>query len=236
MSGVLLKEKISSEQNIQPNEVPAVGYFIAAAILAVGVYLSQLVHLLEKPVFSHIYYGNLNTAFFYTFGAVLIFGYTVIFHIISKKKLSFSPFGKKGKEINIKRRAVLYVMTAVPIIATAAALNFRFKIIYELGEKITGMTLLGNAVGYLYVAAKLFALVYFTALVQKGFERLFGTDKFPVGGIAAAIVFGLFEILFGNSLFTPLYIFLYVYFGLIYTIAKKRFGTTYALSMMLFVL
>ncbi len=221
----------------QPARRFALRFFFAAILLTAGVYCSELFHLLEKPLFSKVYYGNLNTTFFALSAAAYIFIFVLFLHRYVKRHLHAAPFGKKDIRMSLGRKGILYLLTVLPVLLTAAMLNFRFKLIYELGERITGMTLLGNAVSYFFAAAKLFGAIYLIFLIERGCDSLFVVrPPLPFGGFAALLTFGLCELIFTESVFLWLYILLFLYDGILYLVSGRRFGVTFALSLILYIL
>ncbi|MGM9553636.1 MAG: hypothetical protein ACI3V2_04970 [Faecousia sp.] len=212
-------------------------YFFAAGVLLLGVYFSELFRLLKKPLFSKVYYGNLNTTFFALSAAAYIFLFILVLHRQIKKRLHVSPFQKHPEPLSLSRKGILYLLTVLPILLTAAMLNFRFKLIYELGERITGMSLLGNAVSYFLAAAKLFSAVYLIFLIEHGCDILFSSrPPVPLGGAAALLTFGVLELVFTGSAFGVLYALLFLYDGILYLISGRRFGITFALALILYIL
>ena len=212
-------------------------FFAAAALLTLGVYASELFHLLEKPLFSRVYYGNLNATFFALTAAVYIFLFVLLLHRCIKKRLKVSPFEKHPAPMPLSRKALLYCLTVFPILLTTAFLGFHFKLIYELGERITGMTLLGNAVSYLFAGAKLFGAIYLIFLIERGCDALFvSRPPLPIGGAVALLTFGICELIFTSSAFSLLYALLFLYDGILYLISGRRFGVTYSLALLLYVL
>lgn len=212
-------------------------YFFAAGILLLGVYLSELFRLLKRPLFSKIYYGNLNTTFFALSAAAYIFLFILLFHRQVKKRLRTSPFVKHPAPLPLSRKGILYLLTVLPILLTAVMLDFRFKLIYELGERITGMSLLGNAVSYFLAAAKLFGVVYLIFLIEQGCDMLFtARPPIPIGGAAALLTFGVCELIFTGSAFGVLYALLFLYDGILYLISGRRFGVTFSLALILYIL
>lgn len=210
---------------------------LAAAFMLPCVYLSELLHLLEQPLFSRVYYGNLNATFFAILAAAYLYAFLAVFHRQIKRRLGLSPFNSARKKLSIARKAAIYCMTVVPVLLTALALHCRFKLIYELGERITGMTLLGNAVGYIYAAAKLLCAIYLIFLVECAFDRFFvRRPPLPFGGMAAMLTFGLCEMIFTPSRFALLYLVLFLYYGVIYLVSERRFGVTYAAAAILYIL
>ena len=209
----------------------------AAFVLPVGMYLSEFSVFLEEPLFEKIYYGNLNTMFYHIACAAFIFAFVAVFHKLIKKHTGFTPFGAIEGKLGLKRKAILYAMTVLPVFITGAALDFRFKLVYGLGERVTGMTLLGNGVGYIHAAAKLMCALYFIALIEQAFEAIYHSVRpVPVGGILAAATFGVAEMIFAPSAFSLLYLFLIGYFGVVYLVSEKRFGITYALALIMYIL
>ena len=209
----------------------------AAFILPVGMYLSELSVFLEEPVFTRIFYGNLNTMFYHIACALFVFAFIWAFHRLKGRFTAFSPFEKVEGKLSTKRKLILYLMTVIPVFITGASLGFRFKLVYELGERVTGMTLLGNGVGYVHVAAKLLCVLYFIALIEAAFEGIYHSVRpIPVGGILALCTFGVGEMIFNPSMFSLLYLFLIGYFGVVYIVSEKRFGVTYALALIMYIL
>ena len=214
----------------------SIAYFLASVILLAGVYLSELFHLLEKPLFSLVYNGNLNQMFFAVTSLLYIVGFLVAFHFTARKYIE-SPFCRTKGKIDLKRTIALYLMTLLPIIVVAIVLKFKFKIVYGLGEKITLMTLVGNATMYAQAIAKLFAITYFIYLIQRGCHLLFTANgHIPFGGIMALITFGIIEFFVNTTALSLIQLLLCLYYGVIWLVSEERFGITFMLSILLYVL
>lgn len=212
-------------------------YFLAAAILLCGVYLSELFHLLENLFLAHSFYGNFSKIVFAVSSSLYMLAFFVLFHFVLKKKTGITPFEKHETKLSYKRIAVLYVMTVVPVLAVGMALNFQFKIVFELGEKVTGVTVASNLCMYVNAAMKLFCAIYFIFLAETGFRKLFVGGKYvPYGGISLLLTFGLIELFVTASAFSWLYLFLCLYYGLIWMVSGQRFWLTYCLAVILYVL
>lgn len=212
-------------------------FFLAAAILLCGMYLSELFHLLEKPLFSLLFYGSVEKILFAACATVYLLLFFVFFHKVFYKKTGITPFIKREEKLGLRRTAILYAMTVVPILAVGIALNFQFKIVLELGEKVTGLTLASNLCMYAYAAVKLLLAVYFIFLTETGFRKLFVGGKYiPYGGISLLLTFGIIEFFVTASAFSWLYLALCVYYGIIWLVAGQRFGLTYCLAIILYVL
>lgn len=218
----------------------SIRYFLFALALVGCVYLTELLHLLEKPLFSLIYYGYVTEIVYSLTAAAFLTVLLVVYHRVARIYLGTRLIEREKRVsdgTDLRRRIALYIMIILPVILTGIFLGFQFKIVYELGEKVNMYTLFGNLSGYALVAAKLFAYLYFIMLVQTGFERLFkGVERLPLGGVACMLVFGLIEVFVSPSMFSWLYFAQCLYYGIIYLVSDRRFFITYALMIILYVL
>lgn len=218
-------------------KVSARACFTWALILVLGTYVSYVFHIFDNNIFAYFYYGNLKRLFYCEFVAAYLF---VLLPVLRKRiqaQTGLEIMPVEHPPLKVGRKAVLYVMTVVPILLMAVSLGYRFKIVYLLGDRIAAVMAACNAAGGLMLAAKLFVAVYVIFLVQTGVETLLGKKSvIPFGGIFAALTFGLLEWLTEPSRFSVLYIFLFVYVGILALVSKRRFGVTYALSVVLYLL
>ena len=58
----------------------------------------------------------------------------------------------------------------------------------------------------------------------------------PIGGAAALLTFGVCELIFTGSAFGALYALLFLYDGILYLISGRRFGVTFSLALILYIL
>ncbi len=232
--------KFSVRLNEDKNErKESIKYFSFALALIVCVYLTELFRLLDKPLFSLVYYGYLTDVVRNSVSAVFLIAEIIVFHRIARRFLPVRLFDAKkhGEELSIRRRITLYVMTALPILLTGIFLGFEFKVVYELGEKVNMYTLLNNLSGIAFGGAKLFAFLYFIMLTQKASELLIKTSlPLPFGGFLCMITFGLIEVFVSPSIFSWLYFALCLYYGIIYLVSERRFIVTFILMMLLYIL
>lgn len=206
-------------------------------ILVAGCYLSELVHLLEEPLFKLVYHGNLNEMFFGVIGAGVIFGLLLSLHKTVVQKTEINVMQKNPEPISMGRRAVLYFMTVIPILSVALALGREFKIVQELGDRISKMAMVGNAAAYVLAAAKICVAVYVIFLTDKAVENRVGKQvHFPFGGLFAMLTMGAAELFVTPSAFSLLYFFLFFYFGILAKVTRYRFGLTFVLALVLYIL
>jgi hypothetical protein len=160
----------------------------------------------------------------------------IFFHKVVKKHVGYSPLFNKHEKMTVKRKILLYLLTALPVVITAIALGFKFKLEYGLGERVTAMTLVGNAGLYLLSSIKLFGALMMIAFLDRAYNKLFKVNGYiPFGGIIVALTYGAIEFAINPNIFTLLNILYYVYFGIIYQLSEERFGVAYACSVVLMI-
>lgn len=219
-------------------------YMIFAAAIVFCVYIAQLLHLLEEPLFSRVYYGNLKKLFFYISNIIVWIPMLVGVHLLLKKYTGYKAFHLSADELPLKRILLLYACTVVPIFIVSAALGFNLKIVYELGSRITGVQAWSNASAYLHGGVKLLFFVIFIAIVQEAGELLYKGKhaKFiPWGGIACMLIFGFGDVIVAYAtgsgvLFAWLYLAFDLLYGVIYLIGKKSYYVTFILSLIIYIL
>lgn len=225
------------EHTENPKKRSSWWYILSALILFAGVYLSELIYFVEDLLFSWIYYGNLNAMFVAVVSAAYIFVFISVFHKQLKRRFGESPFANCKQKMRTGQKAILYFMTVMPILIVAVSLGTQFKLVYELGERVAAMTMLGNLARYVNAAAKLFCAVYLIWLVESACDHLPSRIQWiPFGGLGAMLSFGLMEILVTPSEFSLLYFFLHLYIGVIYRMSDRRFGVTYGIAVVLYIL
>jgi len=237
-----MKNEISTKRSFialksEINKQRVLILLIAAAILLLSVYVANIFHLLDEPLFSLVYYGNLN-GIFYTVCAV-IFYITVhrILAVILKRKQIFYFSPKSPKPLSIVKRAVIYSIILAFGLGISIYLNFTLKVVYELGERITGMQLLNNGVNYVLESVKILFAVSIIALVQEAFDSCFDTAiPLPVGGLVLFLTFGILEFIFNFSTFSPIYLIFSFVYGVIFLLADKRTYLTFGICVILYLL
>ena len=219
-------------------------YMIFAAAIIFCVYVVQILHLLERPLFSRIYYGNLPKLMYNACSIILWVPMLVGVHLLLKKYTGRKAFHRSHREISLKRILLLYACTVVPIFIVSAALGFKLKIVYELGSRITGVQAWSNASAYLYGGVKLLFFVIFIELVQETGELLYKGEKSPLipwGGIAAMLIFGFGDVIVAYAtgsgiMFAWLYLAFDLIYGVIFLVSNRSFYVTFILSLIIFIL
>ena len=213
-------------------------YFCLAGIILLCLY-SNILAQLFVPIFDNIYYGNLVNLFVWLASA-FIWGVEAIVIIFICKKFDikiFTPAEHKGKELQTWQVILLYVLTILPMIIISAYLNFKLKIVYALGVKVTTMNLVGNVAEMLSYAVRMVLIVMFIASVQKGFETVFKSKYIiPYGAIFAFLTFGLIDFLVLGMDLRAFYLCVSLLYGVIYLVANKKFAITWLLCYLIYLL
>ena len=213
-------------------------YFILAGVILLCLY-SNAVGRLFAPIFDDIYYGNLVDMFVETVGAV-IWGIEVGLIVFVCKKFDiqiFTQMEKKGEELKTWRVIVLFVLMILPMIIISATLNWKLKIVYALGERVTVMTLLTNVMQMVAYAVRMILMIMFIASIQKGFETIFKTKYIiPYGAIVAFLTFGLIDFFVLAVDLRAFYLIMSLCYGVIYVLADKRFLPTWIMCYLIYLL
>lgn len=213
-------------------------YFCMAGITLLCLYSNGLAELFV-PLFDNIYYGNLVKMFVGLTSAV-IWGVEVCIIIFICKKLHielFTPKQNKGKELPTWKVILLFVLTLLPMIIISAVLNFKLKIVYALGMRITTMGLAGNVAELLAYAVRMLLMLMFISCIQKGFEMIFKTKYvIPYGAIFAFLTFGLIDFFVLGADLRAFYLMVSLLYGAIYLVADKKFAVTWVLCYLIYLL
>lgn len=213
-------------------------YFALASIVLLCLYSNGLADLFI-PIFDNIYYGNLVDMFVAIVSAI-IWGLEIGLIVFACKKLNiqiFTPKDKKGKEMQTWQVILLFVLTILPMLIISACINWKVKIVYALGVKVTTVGLACNVCEILAYAVRMVLMIMFIASVQKGFECIFKTKYIiPYGAILAFLTFGLIDFFVLAMDLRAFYLIASLLYGIIYLVADKRFRTTWILSYLIYLL
>ena len=219
-------------------------YMIFAAAIVFCVYIVQIFHILEEPLFSRVYYGNIPKVLYNACCGVVWIPMLVGVHLLLKKFTGYKAFHLAHRELPLKRILLLYACTVIPIFIVSAALGFELKIVHELGTRVTGIQVWSNASDYLYGGVKLLFFIIFIEILQEAGELLYkgkGSTFIPWGGIAAMLVFGFGDVIVAYAtgagvLFAWLYLVFDLLYGVIFLVSKKSYFATFVLSLIIYIL
>ncbi len=216
----------------------SIKYFCLAGIILLCLY-SSFISELFIPVFDDIYYGNLVKLFVALTNAI-IWGIEIVLIIFACKKLKieiFTPKEEGKKELKTWRVILLFILTIVPMLIVSACISWKLKIVYALGVKVTSVGLACNAVEILSFAVRMVLMIMFVVAIQKGCEKIFKT-KFiiPYGAIFALLTFGIIDFFVLALDLRAFYLVISALYGIIYLVANKKFGITWLLSYLVFLL
>ncbi|MBQ7881081.1 MAG: hypothetical protein IJ358_04495 [Clostridia bacterium] len=213
-------------------------YFVLAGVILLCLY-SNIIADLFIPIFDDIYYGNLVDMFVAIVSAI-IWGVEIGVIIFVCKKLGielFTPKQVKGKEMQTWQVILLFVLTLLPMLIISACINWKVKIVYALGVRVTTVGLVCNVCEILAYAVRMVLMVMFIACIQKGFEMIFKTKYIiPYGAIFAFLTFGLIDFFALAMDLRAFYLIVSFLYGIIYLVADKMFSTTWILCYLIYLL
>lgn len=234
-------EKIENEKNKVEfrKDKDAYKYFLLAAISLICIYTSKLSNLF-LPLFSKVYYGNLN-GMFLTVATIIIWSFELVaVYFLAKNKFNIYLFNKKGKDVekpSLLNILITFLLTFIPILIISAMLDWNLKIVDDFGQKIESIKVTSVVSQYAQFLLKILWTTTIISLVQEGMERLIVTKiRIPWGGIVLMLTFGIIEVFVFDGKFKLMYLLFNLIFGLIYLLTNKNFTKTYWISYILYIL
>ena len=132
---------------------------------------------------------------------------------------------------------MLFVLTILPMLIISACINWKVKIVYALGIRVTTVGLACNVCEILSYAVRMILMVMFIASIQKGFECIFKTKYIiPYGAIFAFLTFGLIDFFALGMDLRAFYLIVSLLYGVIYLVADRRFSITWVLCYLIYLL
>lgn len=216
----------------------SIKYFVLAGIILLCMYSNVLADLFI-PIFDDIYYGNL-VKMFVAITSAIIWGVEVGLIVFACKKLGIEIFTakeQKHKEMYNWQVILLFIITILPMLIISACINWKVKIVYALGVKVTTVGLACNVCEILAYAVRMVLMVMFIASIQKGFDMIFKTKYIiPYGAILAFLTFGLIDFFVLGMDLRAFYLVVSALYGIIYLVSGKRFAVTYVLCYLIYLL
>lgn len=213
-------------------------YFVLAGIILLCLYSNALAKLFN-PIFDDIYYGNLVKMFEAIISAI-IWGIEVGLIIFACKKFDIKMFAKKdkdAKELQTWKVILLFAITILPMLIISACINWKVKIVYALGVKVTTVGLVCNLCEILAYAVRIILMIMFIASIQNGFEIVFKTKYvIPYGAIFAFLTFGLIDFFVIGMDLRAFYLIVSLLYGVIYLLSGRKFSTTWILCYLIYLL
>jgi len=213
-------------------------YFIMAGITLLCLYSNALADLFI-PIFDDIYYGNL-VKMFVAIASAIIWGIEILIITFVCKKIGIELFTAKenrDKQLKTWKVILLFILTILPMLIISGCINWKVKIVYALGERVTSIGLACNACEILSYAVRMILMIMFIVSIQKGFENLFKTKYIiPYGAIFAFLTFGIIDFFVFAVDLKVFYLIVSLLYGIIYLVADKKFAVTWLLCYLIYLL
>lgn len=212
-------------------------HYGAFILIVVGLfYLTELLRFAD-PLFEHIYYGNLVDFFINILKGICYLTITILAMGYSKKHFKLNNIYDSKKRLPIKRVFLLYCIVIGIIFIVTASLNFKVKIVVDLGSNITGATLMKNISNIVLGIIRMALVIVVIRHSQEFFELLINKNwakNVPFGGIVAMILIGTFVLVIsGVSLINIVLYFMYIVYGELYLLSYRYFPTSYVSAMLI---
>lgn len=241
----LKKEQVKDDEKNECNKIgfrkdkEAITYLLLAGLCLICIYTSKLSNLF-LPIFSKVYYGNLN-GMFLAVASILIWVFELVaINYLAKNIFKIKLFSKSNKETkspNLLNILLIFLLAFIPIMIISYQLGWNLKIVDDFGKKIESIKVTSVISQYAMYLVKILWTTIIIRLVQEAMERIVVTKyKIPWGGIVLMLTFGIIELFFINEKFKLMYFAFNFIFGLFYLLSNKRFSTTYWVSYLLYLL
>lgn len=232
----------------------SIKYWILALVFLGCIYTSYFSRFLE-PIFDNIYYGNLVKLFTsITNFFIWLIEFLIIFFVCKKLKIelfsnketlierkikSIKYKNAKNNELPLWRVICLFVLTIAPMIIISIYLNFKIKLVYLLGIRVTSVGLACNVAEILSYSMKILLMILIVKCVQTAVDinfELRGNFQFAWGGLFLFLTVGLIDFFLFPMELRWFYLLCTFLYGVIYLFADKKFSVTYILSYLIWLL
>lgn len=217
----------------------SIKYYILALVSLLCIYSSQISNLFE-PLFDNIYYGNLVKLFVSATNLVLwLIEFLTIFFVCKKLKIEiFTAQENKRKEMPLWQLCLLFGLVVLPMLVISIYLNFKIKLIYSLGIRVTSVNLACNAVEILSYIVRMMLIVLFISCIQKAFDINFKFNKIivPWGAIFCFFTIGLIDFFAFPVDLNWFYLICSFYYGIIYLVSNKKYLNSVVLCYLIWLL
>lgn len=192
------------------------------------------------PLFSKVYYGNLNQMFLAIATIIIwIFELVAVTHV-SKNIFKIDLYSKRKndtKNISLINTLWIFLLAFIPIMVISWLLGWNLKIVDDFGQKIENIKLISVVSRYVMNLLKILWATIIVSLAQEGMEKIIKTKvRIPWGGIILMLTFGVIELFIFEGKFKLMYFFFNLIFGIFYLLANKRFSVSYWVSYVLYIL
>lgn len=204
----------------------SIKYYILAGIILLCIYSSEISNLFI-PIFDNIYYGNLVKLFVSATNLILwTLEFVVILLVCKSFKIKLlNTKEEKKKELPLWRLCLLFGLTVLPMLIISVYLNFKVKLVYSLGIRITSVNLACNAVEIVSNIMRMSLIVLFIRCLHLAFDTNFKFNKIiiPWGAILSFLCIGLIDFFVFPVDLNWFYLICSFYYGIIYLVADKKY-------------
>lgn len=211
----------------------------ALATLAV-IFGVTVFHLLDEPIIRVLTVSAYAVMIYNAIAVVLFLLYIPFLNLFLVRHTGYAPFARSDEPLSLKRTLIIFGVAAVSVFVVSACIGFKFKVFYELGQNVAVIQMSAVLVEYVRRLVQLLLSVVFMSLVDEGYRTLCPDGKWPIGGIALVVVYGLIDFFvnraLGVGMFPYIYLIYNAVYALIYYIGGRKVYTTFIPAAVLLVL
>lgn len=218
----------------------SIKYYMLAVVTLLCIYSSWISNLFE-PLYDNIYYGNLVKLFISATNLFLwLIEFLSIVFVCKKLKIQlFQSKEENKKEMPLWQLCLLFGLVVLPMLVISIYLNFKVKLIYSLGIRVTSVNLACNAVEIVSWIVRMMLVVLFIACIQRAFETNFKFNKkivIPWGAIFCFLTIGLIDFFAFPVDLNWFYLVCSFYYGIIYLVANRKYLNSFVLCYLIWLL
>jgi hypothetical protein len=203
------------------------------ALLYFSIILFGNISKLFTPLFANIYYGHLVNLFV-SIVRVLIYLFLIITLTLAYKRLN--PTEKvKSKELPLKKKIILYVITILFITIISVIAGWELKPLSDLGEKYTIIQICDK----LGEMAILVFDIYIMMCMFKHFNDFYEGNfkifpKYAFSIIFVLLTYSIYSMITSFDIYQLIFIPFTILLGWIYPYTEKSFWKTYLIAALVF--
>ena len=241
-AGLRPYETVIKDQHMNENQSTRNRLLEGAVNYIFPLIMISLLPILVQPLADKWGYINYSSISDLMSGCILAVLWTlslVLFLIFSRrmqKKGIFTVFEGTDELISTRSLLAASAILFCMILLISIRIDFKVKLFYDLGEKITGYDIFNRLGDFLKRAFR----CAFIPLVCRGAYLLSNTIKNRYIRFALYIVlvlaYGIFEILYDHVAFPVIYGIFYISFAVLFLLMRKNYAKTMTLSLLIYLL
>lgn len=218
--------------------------YILFIVVFIGLYYcGEIIHLFdseEDKLFQMIKYGYINDFLINLCKWVWYTGMLTGAYFYSKKYLVIKDGENEPKELPLSRVIILYGIVVLFSFIVTVSLGFKIKIVYDLGENITGFGVINRlsdiGTGIIRMPIVIYVIRYVNEIIRLFVKKDY-LKYIPFAGLFAMVAFGVYDLVTaGINPLSMVFFFMYIVYDVVYIFTYRNFAVSSIINAIIFVL